>query len=198
MADYSTVVVSSVDKEFALSGVSGDKRIYQSSISPPYTPSPYSLAIGKAVCVCYLYQYIPPVAAIPEQRFVSDLTGWNARATSEKAVPGNCFTQFDMPLVTGAVVGFNTAHIDTDPRKLPHAFYFYVENGAYYYCVYEYGVKKTAPVVRATADDVFRIDRKGDLIRYYVNLAIVHTSPAFSKAPFVVGACLYGNDDGVN
>lgn len=198
MSDYSTVVVSTVDKEFALSGVSGDKRIFQSSISPPYTPSPYSLAIGKAVCVCYLYQYLPPIEAVPEQRFVSDLTGWNAKATSVKRNSGDCYTAFDMPLVTGAAVGLTSSHQDTDPRKLPHAFYFYVENGAYYYCVYEYGVKKTVPVVRTSVDDVFRIDRKKADIRYFVNNALIHTSPAFSQSSLVVGACLYGNDDGVN
>lgn len=198
MADYITVVVNPIDKEFKLSGVPGDKKIYSDTWVPSATPSPYRLALGIASCVCHLYPYVPAVPAVQEQILRSDLTGWNARARSDKKIAGNCFTQFDVPFVTGVAVGFNTEHVDSDPRKLPHAFYFYVENGAHYYCVYEYGAKKTVPVVRVTPDDVFRIDRKDDLIRYYVNLNLVHTSPAFSKAPFVVGACLYGNDDGVN
>lgn len=142
---------------------------------------------------------VPAIAAVPAQTITDPRLGWNASAHSAVTREGNCYAQFSVPAhVKGVVVGFANQHRSSLPRDVDHAFYVFQAAGAEWWQVLERGVAKTAPVRRAPATDVFRLERRGSTVRYFFGGRALYTSSLASQGALQVVACLYSADDGVD
>lgn len=148
---------------------------------------------------CVVCPEIPAVTAVPSQTIVDPRLGWNASAHSARSLAGDVYTQFTIPAnVVGVVCGLAPQHLDSRPVNVPFAIYVYSAAGRSYWRVFEGGVAKTAPVERASATDVFRIERRGSTVRYFFNGKTAYVSAAPSIGALVVVACMYAAQDGVN
>lgn len=150
---------------------------------------------GESCVVC---PEIPAVPATPAQTIYSPRIGWDASAYSVRRLSGDVYTQFQLPPCVGTVVGLGQERVNSDPRNVPHGFYAYQNSGREVWVVAEHGVEKTAPVVRVQDTDLFRIERRGSVIRYFHNNRQVYVSELPSEGTLVVVACLFASGDGVN
>jgi hypothetical protein len=136
---------------------------------------------------------------VPTQTIVDPQLGWNASAHSAQLLTGDVYTQFTIPAnVVGVVCGLAPRHIDSRPVNVPFAIYAYSSAGRSYWRVFEAGVAKTAPVVRVPETDVFRIERRGQGVRYFFNGRQYYVSAATYSGALRVVACMYAAQDGVN
>lgn len=154
-------------------------------------------ANGFFVQACLDCPEVAAVPAVPAQTIVDRQLGWNSGARSGVSIIGDCYTQFTVPAhAVGVVCGLAPARNGTDPANVPHAFYVYQDAGRELWCVVEGGIPKTAPVARG--DDLFRIERRAGVVRYFVNNRRVYVSAAPARAPLMVVACLYAAFDGID
>jgi hypothetical protein len=148
---------------------------------------------------CVVCPEIPAAPAVPTQTIVDPQLGWNASAHSTQSLTGDVYTQFTIPAnVVGVVCGLAPRHIDSRPVNMPFAIYAYSSAGRSYWRVFEAGVAKTAPVVRVPETDVFRIERRGQGVRYFFNGRQYYVSAATYSGALRVVACMYAAQDGVN
>ena len=148
---------------------------------------------------CVVCPEIPAAPAVPEQTIIDPRLGWNASAHSVEALSGDCYTQFTIPAgVVGVVCGFAPTHVDSRPVNVPFGLYAYSSAGRSYWRVFERGVAKTAPVVRAPETDLFRIERRGQKVRYFFNNHQYYVSADNYAGALRVVACMYRAGDGVN
>lgn len=147
---------------------------------------------------CIDCEEVTAIAAVPTVVLTDNLYGWNASAYSTQSLAGDFYTQFNLPAVVGAVVGFAPLRRSNDPRDVDHAFYCYKNAGREVWVVQERGVAKTSPVTRDPATDTFRIERRNGVVRYFFNGRTVYASTLPSTGGQVVVACLYSAGDGVN
>ena len=146
---------------------------------------------------CVTCPAITAVAAVPTQVVYSPRIGWDASAYSAVRRSGPVYTEFQLSACVGTVVGLANARASNDPRSVPHGFYCYQNSGREFWSVAENGVEKTTPVVRVPGTDLFRIERRGELVTYFHNNTRVYVSTLPSIGQVVVVACLYASGDGV-
>lgn len=150
---------------------------------------------------CVSCPEVVAVAAQPAVYATNANTGWNASALSIESRIGDVYTEFTLPLVVGAVVGFVDRRESNDPRHVPHGFYIFQGAGTHKWAVQEGGVMKTTPAARSVSD-VFRIERKREgvrhVVRYFVNNVQVYVSTRYQSLPLRVIGLLYTANDGVN
>lgn len=165
---------------------------YACTITPQYTNG-----VQSATCVdC---PEIPAVAAVPAQTIVDPQPGWNASARSVLSISGDAYTQFTVPAgVVGVVCGLSNAHRNSSPGTVTHGFFVYQEGGKQYWRVIESGVYQTAAVLRAPATDVFRVERRSGVVRYFFNGRVYYTSATPLQGDAIVVACMYSAEDGVD
>lgn len=113
-----------------------------------------------------------------------------ARSVEELTADG-AFT-FTVGQATGIICGLNAVDNDADYLEIEHA--FYVENGKVR--VVENGVFKTA-FSNYTTGAVFKIDRIGSTVRYFVNNVLHYTSLLVSTGTVFLDCSLYAANDTV-
>lgn len=155
----------------------------------------YPVVVGGDNCIqC---DEVIAVEGVPEQTIITILYGWTASAISGDRLAGNVYTQFDVPASVGVVVGLEIDILGQNPDFIRHGFYIYETDGNHWRAVIESGVTKTTPVVWA-ASDLFRIERRDGVVRYFVNGRQEYESLVPLTSDVIVVACLYASGDGVN
>lgn len=148
---------------------------------------------------CIVCPELPAITAVVGSTTVDRRLGWNAEARSVASHAGDCFTQFTIPAnVVGVICGFGEDTPEADPRDILHGFYIYQEAGKQLWRVVESADPKTAPVVRVPATDLFRIEKRAGVVRYFFNNRVLYTSLVRSDNEVVVVASLYAAGDGVD
>ena len=149
--------------------------------------------------VCYDKPAVPYIAPVAPVVHTDNLYGWNASAYSTDAIAGDCYVQFTVPAgAIGVVCGLAPRRISSDPRDVPHAFYVNQQAGKQVWRVTEHGVQKTEPVIADPETDLFRIERRGETVRYFFNRKTLLVSEAPARGALRVVSCLYAAGDGVN
>jgi hypothetical protein len=141
---------------------------------------------------------VPAITAVPAVVVNDPLYGWNSGAYSQQTLDGDIYAQFNLPACVGTVVGFAPTRRSTDPVDIDYGFYCYKAAGREVWVVMERGVAKTNPVTRDPATDVFRIERRNGVVRYFFDGRTVYVSATPSIGAQVVVACMYAAQDGVN
>jgi hypothetical protein len=155
--------------------------------------------VERATEVCVICPEVPYIAPVAAVTLTDPNYGWNASAYSAQRRVGDIYTEFTLPDVLGTVVGLAPERRSHAPRDVPHGLYAYRQGGARWWVVVEAGVPVTTPVLRnAALDDVFRIERRAGVVRYFHDGRQVHASSVPSIGSAVVVACLYAADDGVD
>ncbi len=147
---------------------------------------------------CVTYFALDPQPYQPARVDTDPLIGWNAGARSIDRRAASCYVEFDMPAVTGAVVGLAPEFLSVMPEDVPCGFFFERSAGGLpFYSVVEYGVQVTAPAQHADTA-LFRIERRaGGSVHYLVGGSTVHTSASTLFGSLVVVGLLYAAGDGV-
>lgn len=162
------------------------------------TITPQLDANGVAIGECVSCPEVPAVIAAPAQTITDPRLGWNTSARSIDVREGDFFVQFGIPPSVGVVCGFAAGHPNRDPANVEHGFYAHVYAGAEYFTVIERGVEKTSRVLRVPATDVFRIERRASVVRYFRNNRQIYVSTAPSIGAKMIVACMYAAEDGVD
>ena len=140
--------------------------------------------------------YIPPVAgrAPTPAQVVQDFNlGWTGRARSIAAYAGAVEVTFKVPRSSvGVVVGLNTESHSTGYRDIRFA--FYLSRGAVR--ILESG-EQQAVLPAQTGGETFKIRRLNGEISYFVNDALVRSTPN-DAAPMHLDAALYSGGDTVD
>lgn len=139
----------------------------------------------------------PYVAAIPARTVTDNRAGWNAGAQSVKILAGDCYVQFAAPDAIGIVCGLAVSRPDDNPANVKHGFYIRQENGVKLAGAWEGAPIAGTNYVRSPDTDVFRIERRGDKIHYFISGKHIHTSTAVTRSSVFVVACLYSATDGI-
>lgn len=111
-----------------------------------------------------------------------------ARSVAELTSDGS-FT-FSVGQATGIVCGLNAVDLDADYLEIEHA--FYIENGKVR--VVENGVFKTA-FSNYTTGAVFKIERIGGVVKYYVDSVLKYTSLLASTGTVFLDCSLFAAND---
>lgn len=119
--------------------------------------------------------------------------GWNTTARSIETLEHDCEYTFQVDeQISGAVTGF---------ADQPIATYLDIRYGLFFvnrrYRVFELGEYKTAGV-GFNDTEVFKIERKAGVVRYYVDDELFYTSADYSTTPLVGAAALYVTGDTIN
>ena len=148
--------------------------------------------------VCTTYPAVPGVPGVPARIEVTNDTSWNSGANSVVEVSGNAQLEFQQPHAHGAVVGLVDARDGVGQyERTTHGFYFHFNaSGSPVYQVIESGRTMTAEVAHS-ATALFRIQRVGGVVSYFVNNARVYRSAVRSTATVMVGCSLYASNDRV-
>ena len=140
--------------------------------------------------------YIPPTVgrAPTEAQIVQDFNlGWTGRARSIAAYAGAVEVTFKVPRSSvGVVVGLNTESHSTGYRDIRFA--FYLSRGAVR--ILESG-EQQAVLPAQTGGETFKIRRLNGEISYFVNDALVRSTPN-DAAPMHLDAALYSGGDTVD
>lgn len=153
---------------------------------------------GVVIGECVTCPEVPAVAGSPAQVIVDPRLGWNTSARSIDVRDGDFYTQFGIPPSVGVVCGFASAHPNRDPANIEHGFYAHSYGGAEYFVVIERGAEKTVRVARVPATDVFRIERRVGVVRYFRNGRQIYVSATPSTGAKMIVACMYSAEDGVD
>lgn len=109
--------------------------------------------------------------------------------TVEELTSDGSFT-FSVGQATGIVCGLNAVDLDADYLEIEHA--FYIENGKVR--VVENGVFKTA-FSNYTTGAVFKIERIGGVVKYYVDSILKYTSLSASIGTVFLDCSLFAAND---
>lgn len=119
--------------------------------------------------------------------------GWEAGAISVEQLVADGALTFQISAGTiGAVVGLNERNVGTGYAEIDFA--WYVHGG--YAAVMEGGVEVSAsyPVTGAS---VFRVQRRGDTVSYWIDSTLIYTSTSASYGTLFADASLYSGGDSV-
>lgn len=152
------------------------------------------ITISGATCVRCPSR--PFRASRPAGFVESSVLGWNAGARSIDRIDGDCYLEWDMPLVSGVVCGITTQFLSTTPDEVQHGFFFQNIGGGSYAGVVELGVEKTVPTLHAS-DAVFRIERVGGRVRYMIDGDVIYYSDTRSTLSLITVGLLYDRLDGI-
>lgn len=146
---------------------------------------------------CVSCPEVPAITAVPAQTIVETIYGWNGSAHSVAQLGSDVFTEFTAAASVGVVCGLAPEHVSSDPRDVPYGFYCYQDSGRFLWAVAESGQPVTTPAAWVPDVDVFRIERRGGTVSYFVNSRRGHVSAVGSLAPLRVVCCMYASGDGV-
>jgi hypothetical protein len=147
------------------------------------------------VAECYNIPAVPAVPSVPPRTIGDPNIGWNAGGRSVGEEDGDCYVEFDMPSVAGAVVGLANERRGTDPAFVPFAFAF-TNAGPAFWRIVEWGVPLTDPVAY-TSGAVFKIRRRGSVVIYSVDGDDVYASLQSSAGTLLVVGLLFVATDTV-
>lgn len=123
--------------------------------------------------------------------------GWTGSAQSVKSIAwaADGYGEFNMPLVTGVIVGLSSSPDSAlvDYKTIDHALYF--GNGTFK--IMERGAEITAEFSFA-AGDKFRIARSAGAVQYLQNDAVVFSSDRPSVGAVRMDAAVYSGNDSIN
>lgn len=153
------------------------ENVTRTTIIPPSPEVPYRAAVqGRP-------------ASVTEEFYL----GWNAGAELIENISGNGYFEFSVSAaVVGAVIGLNTINSGTGYFEISHG--FKCSRGKYE--IHEAGTK-VHPGGKYTSDTVFRIQRNGAQVRYFVDGTLVHTSGLPSASPVILDCSLYSGGDSI-
>lgn len=200
---------SDIAAAYAAAGVSRVYGIvrYDADGTPIYgwiTPTGVSVRVPFYTYVCEptmvrhdypAVPYVPPTPPVPATpaQFVADFSlGWNGRAASNARFVGNGAFEFRTQASNvGAVVGLSAAPQTSGYADILHG--FYLAGGIAR--VYEAGEEALYIGVFSSAD-VFKVQRAGDTVYYFIDDVEVHDSPA-AEGVMHLAAALYAGGDTV-
>jgi hypothetical protein len=146
--------------------------------------------------------YVPAVAAVPPTPSVSatqaSLTtqlglGWNSGAYSIGSLSASGAFEFTAPAsVMGVVAGLNDTSKSASYEEIDYGFYLTKSK----YQIVEGGAQ--LGVFRAfSTGDVFRIERNGGVVSYFVNRVLAYTSGVVSTGSLLADSSLYSGGDAI-
>lgn len=167
-----------------------------------YVDPPYCVTAGACkVMMLSNFPGAPAKPAVPAVTSTDFLSGWNSGADSAAAIDGDVHVVFQVAIIAGGAVGFNSARIDvTQFGQIEFAFYF--DNsptaGTPQFTLLEHGVVVSPPQAYATSD-TFEIRREGvaGIVTYKKGSTVLRVSPKQVYGPLVVTASLYRGGDKV-
>lgn len=145
---------------------------------------------------CHVCPAIPGVAGVPERTDINRLLGWNAGAHSSYALAGPCYVQFTAERAVGMIVGLAPTFRSYAPQHAGQGFFIYEDSGRYRWVIVENGIKVGSSAVISGAT-VFRVERDGGYLRYFVGNQLIRSAAVAPRAPLRVIACLYASGDTV-
>jgi len=134
---------------------------------------------------------IPPTPPSPSVTTYEYNLGWNSGARSVGFINGDGYAEFTPVVATGIVVGLNDADESPGYFEIEHAWYF---SGGIAR-VYENGAELHYSGPFVIDSDVFKIERRGDTVRYYKNDVLVYTSAKPSYGPVFLDTSMYSGGD---
>lgn len=144
---------------------------------------------------CLVCPELPAVVGQAASYVEQPILGWNAGANSIDMLDGNVHAVFDVPAVTGVVIGLKGSRQQvTIPDLVAHGLYFSSAGTFHAVQVIEGGETKTGAAERAL-DDVFEIRRLNGVVTYWRNGALLYTSSKVSTGPVLINACMYSTGD---
>lgn len=156
--------------------------------------SEYKCSVQKVPTYYPPQPYIAPIAGVaPTAATVSyDYNlGWNSGARSQGFFAGDGYTSFKVsPSLVGAVAGLNYTDPDADYINIDYAFYLSGRIAR----IMESGAEKMYIGPYAEAD-VFKIDRRKGVVRYYINDVLQYTSATTSTGITFLDVSMYSGGD---
>ena len=127
-----------------------------------------------------------------ESSFLYDYNlGWNAGARSLGFFSGDGYTEYKVsPSLVAAVAGLNDVDMDAGYDNIDHA--FYLANGVAR--IMEQGADKLY-IGPYASGGVFKIDRTGGVVRYYINGVLKYTSENPSSGTVFLDVSMYSGGD---
>lgn len=119
--------------------------------------------------------------------------GWDAGARSVALLEGDGAYSFSVGPATGIVCGLNSADNDAGYHELDHS--FWIEAGTYR--IQEGDLAKTVSLTYANSEAIFKIERIGTVVRYYVDAVLVYTSDTSSIGTVFLDCSLYSYLDAI-
>lgn len=148
------------------------------------------------------YIYHPPIAGTPPTpgtsgtaaTIVQDFNlGWNSGAISNAVILGSGSFQFKASCpAQGIVAGLNDNNLDSNYPEINYGFYL----SNILAVVMEAGVIKTTAYAYTPAT-VFSIQRRGDVVSYYMGDALIYTSETPTDVPLFADVSLYAGGDAI-